>query len=347
MPYDGQVSRRQALLGGSAVALGCLAAGSPAALIPKPMVQTVLGPVPADELGFTLPHEHVLCDFIGAEETGAHRWTVDEVVKTMTPYLRQARERGVRSFVDCTPAYIGRDVRILRRLAELTGLHILTNTGYYGAAGDKYLPKSAFTSSADQLADIWVGEWERGIEGTGVKPGFLKIGVDPAASDPPKLSAVDEKIVRAAARASKRSGLTVGCHTGQGAAALEEIRIFEEERVDPTRLIFIHADSEPDQAKHFEVARRGAWVEYDAIGSRPIEQHVQLVTAMLAKYPDRLLLSMDSGWYWAGEPGGGKIRGYNALTDRFLPALRTAGASESIIKKLTVENPSKAFAVRP
>jgi predicted metal-dependent phosphotriesterase family hydrolase len=334
------------LVGGSAVALGCLAKCSLAATPPKSVIQTVLGPVPAGEIGFTLPHEHVLCDFIGAEGTGTHRWDVDEVVKTMLPYLRQAKERGIRSFVDCTPAYIGRDVRILRRLAELTGLHILTNTGYYGAAGDKYVPKRVFTQSVDQLADQWVSEWERGIDGTGVKPGFLKIAVDPAAGNPPKLSTIDEKLVRAAARASKRTGLAVACHTGQGAAALEEIRIFEEEKVDPARLIFVHADAEPDQAKHFEVAGRGAWVEYDGIGSRPIAEHVKLVTAMLAKYSDLLLLSMDSGWYWAGEPGGGKIRDYNALTDRFLPALRRAGATESIIKKLTVENPAKAFAVR-
>jgi phosphotriesterase-related protein len=263
----------------------------------------------------------------------------------MLPYLRQAKERGVRGFVDCTPAFIGRDVTILRRLAEATGLHILTNTGYYGAAGDKYLPRHAFSETADQLARRWVDEWERGIEGTGIKPGFIKIGVDPAAGSPPRLSDVDAKLVRAAARASKRTGLAVACHTVQGAAALEEVRIFTEEGADPGRLIYVHADGEPDASEHARVAAAGAWVEYDNIGGRPPEEHVRLVQRMLDKHAGRLLLSMDRGWYNAGEPGGGTIRDYNALTDTFLPVLRRAGVSEKIIHKLTVENPARAFAL--
>ncbi len=310
-----------------------------------PHIQTVVGSIPAKEFGFALPHEHILCDFIGAEKTGKHRWSADEVVRTMLPYLRQIKERGVVGFVDCTPAYIGRDVLVLRRLAEITGLHIVTNTGYYGAASDKYLPKHAFTESADQLAARWIREWERGIDGTGIKPGFIKIGVDPSAGDPPRLSEVDAKIVRAAARAAKRTGLAVACHTVQGAAALEEIRIFQEEGVDPSRLIYVHADGEPDAKKHEQVAEKRAWVEFDAIGGRPVEQHVALVRAMLPKYADRLLLSMDRGWYNAGEPNGGTIRDYIFFTDHFLPALRKSGVSEKTIRKLTVENPARAFAL--
>jgi phosphotriesterase-related protein len=309
-----------------------------------PVIQTVLGRIAAKDFGFALAHEHVLCDFIGADQTGKHRWEGEDVVRTMLPYLRQIKERGVTGFADCTPAYIGRDVTVLRRLSEMTGLHIVTNTGYYGAAGDKFLPKHAFDETADQLADRWIREWERGIDGTGIKPGFIKIGVDPATGDPPRLSAVDAKIVRAAARASKRTGLTVACHTGQGAAALEELQIFEREGTDPARLIFVHADGEPDLAYHRKVAEKGAWVEFDGIGRRPLERHLQLLPPLLEKHADRVLLSMDSGWYNAGQPGGGKIRDYNSLTDQFLPALRKAGIANAVIRKLTVENPASAFA---
>ncbi|MCS6862459.1 MAG: hypothetical protein NZT92_19325 [Abditibacteriales bacterium] len=310
-----------------------------------PYIQTVLGAINARDFGFALVHEHIMCDFIGAEQTSQERWNVEEVVRTMLPFLRQAKERGVTGFVDCTPAYIGRDVRVLRRLAELTGLHIVTNTGYYAAANDKYLPKHAFMETADQLADRWVREWERGIEGTGIKPGFIKIGVDPAAGVPPRLSEVDAKIVRAAARASTRTGLTVACHTGQGAAALEEIRIFQEEGTDPSRLIIVHADAEPDQSYHVQIAQRKAWVEFDGIGGRPLDYHLKIVPPMIEKFPDRLLLSMDAGWYWVGEPNGGKIRDYNFLTDQFLPALRQAGVTEAGIRRLMVDNPARAFAL--
>ena len=75
--------------------------------------------------------------------------------------------------MDCTPAYIGRDPRVLQKLARQTGLHILTNTGYYGGANDKFVPKHAYEESAAQLAARWVGEWKNGVEDTGVKPGFL------------------------------------------------------------------------------------------------------------------------------------------------------------------------------
>jgi len=307
------------------------------------MIQTVLGPIRPDAFGFALPHEHVLCDFIGAAATGPHRWDADEVFRTMLPYLRQARDRGVTGFVDCTPAYIGRDVRLLQRLARETGLHILTNTGYYGAAKDKYLPTHALTETSDALAARWIREWEKGIDGTDVRPGFLKIGVDPAEGTPPRLSEVDARIVRAAARASKRTGLSVASHTGQGAAALAQLAIFAEEGVPASRFIYVHADGEKDADARRQVAVKGAWVEFDAVGSRPADEHLKQVLPLVDAYPDRVLLSMDRGWYNAGEPNGGKIRDYNALHDAFLPSLRAAGVREATIRKLTVENPAKAF----
>jgi phosphotriesterase-related protein len=103
-------------------------------------VQTVLGPVPASKLGVTLVHEHVMYDFIGADQTNRHRWEVEAVVKRMLPLLRVLEESGVTGFIDCTSAYIGRDPRVLKQLAQETGLHIVTNTGYYGGADDKGAP---------------------------------------------------------------------------------------------------------------------------------------------------------------------------------------------------------------
>jgi len=311
-----------------------------------PNIETVLGPVPAGELRFTLIHEHAMCDFIGAAATAPHRWDRDEVVRTMLPYFLQARERGVRSFVDCTPAFIGRDPLLLRELARRSGIRILTNTGYYGAAGDKYLPEHAFTEPAEELARRWIAERRDGIEGTGIRPAFIKIGVDPATGDPPRLSDVDAKLVRAACIAHREMGLPVVSHTAQGAAAMAQIALFETAGVDPARLIVAHTDAEPDPAWHEAIAERGARVSYDGIGWRPAEEHVALLLRMLPHHADRILLSMDSGWYNVGEPGGGEIRDYNALTDQLLPALRAAGVSDAAIHRLTVENPARAFAPR-
>jgi phosphotriesterase-related protein len=230
----------------------------------------------------------------------------------------------------------------LRRLAEATGLHILTNTGYYNAAGGKFLPGHAKEESADALAARWVTEWTEGIEGTGIRPGFIKIGVDRG-----PLPEISRKLVQAAARAHRASGLTIAAHTGDGAAALEEIDILEEEGVSPSAFIWVHAQSERDGSFHKRAAERGAWVEFDGVGPDSIARHVELVGALKAAGRlDRVLVSHDAGWYAVAEPGGGKLRPYDTLSTAFLPALRDTGFPEDDMRRLTVENPREAFTLR-
>ena len=145
--------------------------------------------------------------------------------------------------------------------SEASGLHILSNTGYYGADKDKHLPPHAFTETPQQLAARWIRECEQGIDGTGIKPGFMKIGVDAG-----PLSEVDAKLVRAAAIAHKATGLPIAAHTGNGVAALEELDLLERDGVPLSAFIWVHAHSEPDGALHQKAAARGAWVEFDGIG---------------------------------------------------------------------------------
>ena len=305
-------------------------------------MQTVLGPVDRAQLGFTLPHEHVMCDFIGADGTGRQRWDPAAVVKRMNPFLTRLKERGITGFVDCTPAYIGRDPRVLKLLAQQTGLHLITNTGYYGGAGDKFVPAHAHTETADQLADRWMDECKNGIEGSGVKPGFIKIGIDEVQADAASLSTIDEKLVRAAARLSRRTGLSVTCHTGGGPAGLLATKVFLEEKAPAARFIVAHSDGHGLPFNE-SIAELGAWVSFDGISRRPLEEHVKLVTAVVAKHADRLLLSHDNGWYWVGQENGGEVRDFNYLADAFLPACRKSGLPEPVLRKLTVENPARAF----
>lgn len=311
--------------------------------LPNENIMTVKGPISASEFGKTLAHEHVMCDFIGAKKTGRDRYEPDIVVETMLPFLRSLGERGFKGFVDCTPAYIGRDAEVLRQLSDLTGLHILTNTGYYGAANDKFVPEHAFEETAEQVANRWIGEWEKGIENTDIKPGFIKIGVDPG-----PLSEIDRKLVKAAAKTHLQTGLTIACHTGESQAALSVLKVVLSEDVDAEALIIVHADSISDQDIHFQIAESGAWVEYDGINNKSIERHVKLVTEMNKKgLSDQLLLSHDAGWYRVGEPDSGKdkIRSYNAIADQLIPALKSAGLDDDMLEKLLVDNPARAFAI--
>ena len=199
---------------------------------------TVTGPVASSKLGRTLPHEHVMVDFIGADKVSPQRYNRDEVYRSVLEHLRAVREAGCDTFVDCTPAYLARDPALLKRLAEASGLGIVTNTGYYGARQGKYLPSHVADETAEQLAKRWIAEWSDGIDGTGIRPGFIKIGVDQA-----PLPEASRKLIRAAARTHLKTGLTIACHTGDGAAAMEEMEILREEGVDPSAWIWVHAQN--------------------------------------------------------------------------------------------------------
>jgi phosphotriesterase-related protein len=305
-------------------------------------VVTVQGSITSDKLGTTLVHEHLLVDFIGADKVSKDRYDGNEVFKVVLPHLKRVRELGCRALVECTPAYLGRDPALLKRLAKASGLHILTNTGYYGAVQGKYLPAHALTEKPDQLAARWLREWTDGIDGTGIRPGFIKIGVDAGA-----LTAVNRKLVRAAARTHLKSGLTIAAHTGDGAAALDELNLLREEGVDGSAFVWVHAQNEKDTALHVRAAEQGAWVEFDGIGAQTVRQHVELVKAMKAQgHLGRVLVSHDAGWYRVGEPGGGKFRPYDTLFTDFVPALKAAGLKDAEIERLLVDNPREAFAIR-
>jgi len=183
---------REFLRIGGAGCLGALGAKAAFARVPAAdgRIVTVLGPIVPSAMGSTLSHEHVLVDFAGADKVSRDRYSIDDAYEVALPHLRRAKDRGCRGFVECTPAYLGRDPRLLERLARATGLHILTNTGYYGAANDRYVPRHAYEESASRLAERWTREWLDGIEGTGIRPGFIKTGVDAA-----PLSVIDRKLV--------------------------------------------------------------------------------------------------------------------------------------------------------
>jgi phosphotriesterase-related protein len=304
------------------------------------VVQAVTGPIAADRLGLTLMHEHVLVDFIGADQVSASRYDADHAFKVILPHLARARTLGCETLVECTPAYLGRDVLLLKRLSEASGLNILSNTGYYGAARDKHLPRHAFTETADWLATRWTLEFEQGIDGTAIKPAFMKIGVDES-----PLSEVDEKLVRAAAMTSRTTGLPIASHTGTGAAAMAELEVLDRLGVPASVFIWVHAHNERDTAFHTRVAKAGAWVEFDGISESSVERHVELVRHMKAQgLLERVLVSHDAGWYRVGEPGGGQFRPFDTLFTTFVPALTAAGFTKNELRQLLVDNPRRALA---
>ncbi len=301
-------------------------------------IMTVQGEIDAADLGFTLPHEHILVDFGGAQTACADRYDRDEVVRTMRPYVEQIVAAGIRSFVDCSPMYLARDVRVLRALSEQTGMQFITNTGQYK---EPYLPQETFDIAAEALADQWIREWEEGIDGTDVRPGFIKTAVEPQ-----PLAATQQKVVTAAAITSRATGLTIGTHTCAGIAALHVLRLLSAHRVDPAKWIFIHAHQETDFDLVRMVAREGSWIELDGIGAASDASILTMLLKLLdAGFDEQVLLSHDAGWYTVSEPNGGSPRPYTHLCESFLPLMRELGIDEPTIHRITVENPARAFAV--
>jgi phosphotriesterase-related protein len=305
-------------------------------------VHTAAGTVSPRDLGPTLTHEHVLVDFVGADKVGRHRYDAEAAFRAALPHLQALKERGCRTLVECTPAFLGRDPLLLRRLSAASGLHILTNTGYYGAARDKFVPAHAYEESAEALAARWTAEWHDGIEGTGIRPAFLKIGVDEG-----PLSPIDGKLVRAGALCHRTTGLRLHVHTGDGVAARAIAALLKAERVPADAYVWVHAQNEKDRGVHRALAAEGAWISLDGVSEASLDVHVGAVRDLArAGQLARVLVSQDAGWYHVGEAGGGRFRPFTFLFDTFLPALRQAGLAEADTRALLVDNPARALTPR-
>ena len=235
---------------------------------------------------------------------------------------------------------IGKDVALCRRLSVASGIKLVTNVGYYGAADDKFVPAFAYDETSDQLADRWVKDAE-GIDGSDIQPGFIKIGVDRTT-----LSEIDAKLVRAAARTHLRTGLLIYTHTGYATPAMEEIAILKEQCVHPRARVWTHAQNEKDNDQHEQAAKEGTWIAFDGVGpgEKKLERDLMHFTEMKKrKLLGQVHLSHDAGWY--RPPEEQKFRPYDFIFKTFLGKLKEAGLMDADIHQVTVENSAKALPV--
>ena len=333
--------KRRDLFKAAAMALGSIRESQAAVdtVDTNHQINTALGPVPPADLGPTLIHEHVLIDIVGAGRIAPGRYDGGEVLGIVLPYLKQLRSQGCRTFVDCTPAYMGRDPGLLARLSQASGLHFLTNTGFYGAAGGKYIPEFAFSAAAEDLAARWTGEFEAGIPPMGIRPALVKVGVDAG-----PLSKINSKLVSAAALTHLRTGLVIASHTGDGLAAMAQLNVLKSHGVSPAAFIWAHAQDEKDRSFHRKAAEAGAWIEFDGISSQTVDQNIGLIReTRRAGYLRRVLISQDAVGFHVGEERGGYCPGYTFMFSEFLPQLRKSGIDENETRMLTVENPRRAL----
>jgi phosphotriesterase-related protein len=308
-------------------------------------VQTVLGPVDPAAIGFTLPHEHTAISLWQIP----NRWDYWELTRdepTIVAELGLFREAGGSGLVDLTLPGVGRDPAWLVRIAEATGLHVVMGCGWYRGA---YYPAEALIDrrSVDDLADELVREATDGVGQSGVRPGIIgEIG-----TDKPWLSALEERVHRAAGRAAGRTGLAISTHGVLSDVGLAQLRIFEDEGADPARVVIGHADSYPSLDHYLAIVGRGASVEFDFLGMSftPQERNgegriVELLCELLARgHVERVLLSQDV--CHNSQLTRYEGHGYVYLAQTFLPRLRAAGVSDEEIETMTVANPRRILAI--
>ena len=300
---------------------------------------TTLGPKRADELGLILPHEHVFVDLRTWDKPGYAQAETADVIALMGPQLARAKAAAVTALVECSTVGVGRRPDILKAVSEATGFPLVVPTGVYR---EPWIPDWIQAATEAELRDWMTGELLDEIRPDGVKAGWIKLS---AGDD--GLTECETKVLRAAASAGLATNAIIGSHTIRGWVVREQLKIIEDAGYNLERFIWIHTQAEPDFDLHVEIARRGAWIEYDAIGSDHLNddfflEHIQRV--LDAGLGDRLLLSHDRGWYDPALPGGGVPKPFTYLNETFLPKLRQAGVDEPTLHQLTQSNPFRAFA---
>jgi phosphotriesterase-related protein len=312
-------------------------------------VQTVQGPVDEQELGVVLAHEHIRV----RDEAVAFQWPgrYDEQAEldAALAAVEAAKDRGVKTIVDPTPMFSGRDVHLLKRVSDATGVLVVPCTGIYTY---DYLPHYFQNRDADMMAEHFVSDIQDGIQGTDIKAAFLKCAADAAG-----VTENVEKVHRAVARASVQTGAPIMAHSMPAVAtAPRQLEIFEEEGVDLARVHIAHCGDTADVDYIQALIDKGVYIGLDRYGLEmylPIEQRNATAAELLRRgHAEQLIISQDYcatiDWFPAGAEemfeSQGAIRNWSMtlVFDEVVPALRELGVmDDQSFNTVFVENPKR------
>lgn len=305
-------------------------------------VVTVRGPIDPADMGPTLTHDHVLIDAFDmwGATTGSYAWIIDDE-DVATTEVRRFRAAGGGTICDPTNVGIGRQPEGLRRVSERSGVHIVMGAGWYR---ERCYPAYVNEEMPDQLADRLVVELTEGVPGTDVRAGFIgEIGTERG-----HITALQERVFRAAGRAHRRTGCPILTHTTHfGELAVEQLDLLREEGVQSRRVIVSHLGDRVGIHWWMPIARTGAYLNIDnlgfASGYAPLGVRADNVAAFVAEgLVDQVMLSNDICLIDQLSQYGGP--GYDNVLVNFVPLLRARGISEADIHTLLVTNPARAFA---
>ncbi len=313
-------------------------------------VNTVLGRIPAEELGFVSVHEHIGYGMPGSELDSKWWKTPEQAYDETVPKLRAFREHGGGTIVDATGICNGRDVDYYKSLSAKTGVHIVACTGFVG--GDTALPHFA-RASVDYLAEVFTHEITVGIGDTGAKAGVIKVGVSRGG----RMTELDKRIYRAAARAAAATGVPVLTHLAIDAEPAVEI--FNDEGLPLDRVLFGHVDDgvNADKTNDMWIAQQGGRLGFDTFGyetelpdppfwERPRKERLDHFLRFVDEAGiDKVLAAADANCSPLGWPG---VKGHtvNYLFEQLIPDLEDAGWDATKIATLFVDNPADFLTIK-
>jgi phosphotriesterase-related protein len=312
-----------------------------------PAVETVNGPIDVEELGLTLIHEHFRTTDEGVRFQFPHLYDEQAEWEVAIADAKAVKGHGVRTVVEPSALFLTRDAAFSKRIADESGLHVVLATGVYTY---DHLPQPLLNRNEDQIADIFVHEIENGIQGTGIKPAFIK-----CAADEPGLTPNVEKLHRAAARASTRTGKPIMAHSRPASGTgPEQMRIFAEEGVDPDKVHIAHTGDTDDLDYIERLLDTGCWIGMDRYGLDlflPIEPRNATVLALLERgYADRMFLSQDycSSIDWFPIEVQAYLKenevpkwSMTLLFEEIITELKERGMTDEQLEEMMVENPKR------
>jgi predicted metal-dependent phosphotriesterase family hydrolase len=299
-------------------------------------VQTVRGPIPADQLGFVLPHEHIIVDTYDVRRNSEgvlldHQMAIDEV-----GFYKAA---GGDTMVEQTIYGLHPDPEGLRDISEKTGVHIIAGTGFYW---EMYYPQWLANMSTSEITKRFVEHITVGFPGTDIRAGFMgELGTSHRGITP-----TETKVLQAAAHAQKEIGIPIGTHALFTEIGIDQLNVLEEAGADLEITVIGHCDTNRDVNYSRKLLKRGVWIAYDAVGQfdkQTDERRAESITTLVREgYLDKILISTDIAGRSRMVTHGGK--GYGYLLTHFLPMLRDAGLTEAEISTLTRANPQRFLA---
>lgn len=314
-----------------------------------PSVETVQGAVDAQDLGIVLVHEHVRFRDEAVAVQWPDRYDEQQELQLALEAVTAAKDRGVQTIVDPTAMFGGRDVHFMKRVSDQTGVRIVACTGIYSY---DHLPHYFENRDEDVMAEHFVSDIERGIQGTEIKAAFLKCAADAAG-----VTERIEKIHRAVARASLQTGAPIMAHSMPAVeTAPRQVEIFEEEGVDLSRVQIAHCGDTEDVEYIERLIDKGVYVGLDRYGLEmvvPIEKRNATAAELLRRgHAEQLMISQDFcatiDWFPRElEPmfvASGAIRNWSMtlVFDEVVPALREQGVmDDAVFETIFVANPRR------